>query len=228
MGEELERCVLELLQCAGFDFDRCRLGREPALFTGERILAKTLLLGGHLLQADFEETGQGEFTGTFFVHRTQNRRFQRCEHRLGRLGFHARLLDQVGDQGGLVESCLDGLECYYGFDCRCGFGCSDLLGGVRRLRGLLGRGGSFLCGGHGGFREIVGLKFSGWCIQTGESILGATRADVLICRTDSVFIHSNLSRNLHPAIAWAVTVLITNGCESRVTQHVDGHAFMQH
>ena len=55
-----ERRVLEFLQCTRLDLHRCRLGREPALFAREGILAKTLLLGKHLLKADLHEVRQRE------------------------------------------------------------------------------------------------------------------------------------------------------------------------
>ena len=49
--------VLELLEGARLDLGRCRLGREPALFARERILAEAFFLRGHLLQADLQQAG---------------------------------------------------------------------------------------------------------------------------------------------------------------------------
>ena len=83
----LLRSVLEFLERTRLDLDRRWLGWKPALFAGERIFAKPLLLGGHLLQANFHETRQGELARTLLVHGAQDRGFQRGKYRLDRLGF---------------------------------------------------------------------------------------------------------------------------------------------
>src|SRR5690606_16422169 len=57
----LQRRVLQLLQRADLDLDRRRLGSEPLLLAGERVLAETLLGGGHLHGGDLQQAGQREF-----------------------------------------------------------------------------------------------------------------------------------------------------------------------
>ncbi len=62
-----------------------RLGREPALAAREGVLAKTLLLAMHLLQADLHQARQRELPSPLLVHRAENRSLWRSEHCFDRL-----------------------------------------------------------------------------------------------------------------------------------------------
>src|SRR5471030_1704712 len=63
----LQRGVLQLLQRAHLESHRRRLRRKPFVFTRERVLAKALLLGRHILRDHLQQSWQCEFLSALLV-----------------------------------------------------------------------------------------------------------------------------------------------------------------
>src|ERR1700712_3902949 len=154
------RCVLELLQGTCLDANRSWLWIEPAINTGERVLAEALFLGSDLLHANLQQTWQCEFASALLVDRTEDGCFESSQNCLGSLRFNTGSGGEISRQRSLGETFLDGLDrcrcsgsfrcCCLFHSCFCGCFCRCLFRSCRRRSCLLCHRGfyCFLCRCH--------------------------------------------------------------------------------
>src|SRR5690606_2290449 len=106
----LQRGVLQLLQRAHLELDGRRLGREPALFLGERIDALALRLRRHRNGRDPPQTRPRERASALLADRVRTGLLERGEHGANVLRRDAAVFGKVCDEARLAERLGDRLR----------------------------------------------------------------------------------------------------------------------